>query len=68
MVGLERKQISFKYIEVINDLYNGPATSLRIIGRETSAFLITEGFTLVLNAKSLLIALVMYELTRYALG
>lgn len=32
--SLKKKQISCKYIEIIKDMYNGPITNVRTMGRE----------------------------------
>lgn len=65
MVGLKRTEITCKYIEVIEEMYNGVITPVKQLDKIQVHSKITIGVHKVSTLISYLFALVMNELTRH---
>ena len=63
--ALEKKGVTKKYIEMIQDMYSGAMTIMRIVVGETNDFFITVGLHQGSALSPYLFALVMDELTRH---
>ena len=63
--ALEKKDVTKRYIEMIQDMYSGAMTTVRIVIGKTNDFPITVGLHQRYALCSYLFALVMDELTRH---
>ena len=63
--ALEKKGVTKRYIETIQDMYSGAMTTVRTVVGETNSFSITVGLHQGSALSPYLFALVMDELTRH---